>query len=129
MASPLVGEYLLGGGYNRFETRHESDGRVWSHSEALNLDLWWDDGALRFWDPVAGRWLLSQEEERAGRLEAEAHAGEERERRLAAEAHAGEERERRLAAEAHAGEERERRLAAESRLAELEAELRRLRDE
>ena len=71
----------------------------WSHSEALNLDLWWVDGELRFWDPVADRWLLSQEEERDGRL----------------------------VAETRASEEQAARLTAESRVAELEAELRRLR--
>ena len=88
----LVGERLVDGKYSRVELRHESDGRIWSHSEALNLDLWWADSELRFWDPVAERWLLSQEEERDGRLVAEARAE-----------------------------------AAESRVAELEAELRRLR--
>ncbi len=84
---PLVGEQLVDGEYRRLEMRRESDGRVWSHSEALNLDLWWTDGDLRLWDPAAGSWLLRREEERAGRV------------------------------------------AAESRVAELEAELRRLRGE
>ena len=97
----LVGERLVDGEYSRVESRHESDGRIWSHSEALNLDLWWVEGELRFWDPVTDRWLLSQEEEQDGRL----------------------------AAQARAEEERTGRVAAESRLAELEAELRRLRDE
>ena len=108
---PLVGESLVGGEYSRVELRHESDGRIWSHSEALNLELWWVEGELRFWDPVADRWLLSQEEERAGRLAAQAHAEEER---------AG-----RLAAESRVEEEETARLAAETRVAELEAELRR----
>ena len=67
----MVGEYLVDGEYRRFELRRESDGKVWSHSEALNLDLWWVDGELRFWDSVMERWLLSHEEERA-RAEAEA---------------------------------------------------------
>ena len=98
---PLVGERLVDGEYSRVELRHESDGRIWSHSEALNLDLWWVDGELRFWDPVADRWLLSQEEERDGRL----------------------------VAETRASEEQAARLTAESRVAELEAELRRLRGE
>ncbi len=96
---PLVGEYLVDDEYRRFEVRHEGDGRVWSHSEILNLELWWTDGDLRFQDPVAGRWLLRRDEERAGRLE-------ERAGRL---------------------EERVRAEAAETRVAELEAELRRLR--
>ena len=69
---PLVGERLVNGEYQRLELRRESDGSVWSHSDALNLDLWWMDGELRFWDPVAGRWLLNHEEaqERADRAEA-----------------------------------------------------------
>ena len=73
---PLVGERLVDGEYRPIALHHESDGRVWSHSDALNLDLWWDDGDLRFWDPVAESWLLDHEEERAGRLDAEARLAE-----------------------------------------------------
>ncbi|MCY4578679.1 MAG: Uma2 family endonuclease [Chloroflexi bacterium] len=73
---PLAGERLVDGAYRRFELRAENDGRMWGHSDALNLDLWWTDGELRFWDPAAGQWLLSQEEERAGRLAAEARLAE-----------------------------------------------------
>ncbi len=105
---PLVGERLVDGEYRRFEIRHESDGRVWSHSEVLNLELWWLEGELRFWDPVIGRWLLNMEEEHDGRLEAESRA---------------------YIAEAQVEEEQAARIAAEARLAELEAELRRLRGE
>ena len=112
---PLVGERLVNGEYSRIEMLRESDGRIWSHSEALKLDLWWADGELRFWDPVAGRWLLSQEEERDGRLVAETRAE-------TAEVRAE-------TAEVRAEEERTSRVAAESRLAELETELRRLRGE
>ena len=112
---PLVGERLVDGEYVRFEMRVEDDGRVWGHSEALNLDLWWTDGELRFWDSAAGHWLLSQEEERTGRL--------------AAETLAESERAARLAFEERVNAERAARLAAEARLAEMEAELRRLRGE
>ena len=105
---PLVGERLVDGEYSRIEMRRESDDRAESHSETLNLDLWWVDGELRFWDPVAVRWLLSQEEEQDGRLAAERRAEEEGAGRLAAQARAG---------------------AAENRVVELEAELRRLRGE
>ena len=83
---PLVGEYLVDGEYRRFETHRESDGRVWGHSPALNLDLWWDDGRLRFWDPVREVWLLNQGEENAGRLAAEARAEREQARADALEA-------------------------------------------
>ena len=100
-SEPLVGEHLADGEYRRFELRHESDGRVWSHSEVLNLDIWWMEDDLRFWDPVAGGWLLRRDEERV-------RAEEERSR---------------------AEEERAGRLAAETRVAELESELRRLRSQ
>ena len=84
------------------------DGRVWSHSEVLNLDIWWLEDDLRFWDPVAGGWLLRREEERERAEDAETRADEERDGRL---------------------EESSRAEAAESRVLELEAELRRLRGE
>ena len=73
---PLVGERLVDGEYRRLEIRQATDGRVWARSDALNLDLWWTDGDLRFWDPAAERWLLRREEERAGRMAAEARVSE-----------------------------------------------------
>ena len=73
---PLVGETLIDGEYRRLETFQTDDGRVWSHSEVLNLDLYWEDGELRFWDPVEQRWLLNPQEEHEGRLEAEARVAE-----------------------------------------------------
>lgn len=98
---PLVGEYLTGGEYRRFELQQEADGLLWGHSPTLNLDLCWDAGRLRFYDPATGTWLLNQQEEHEGRQAAEAA-------RQAAEA---------------------ARQAADERVAELEAELRRLRGE
>ena len=91
---PLAGERLVNGEYIPIVLHYEGDGRVWSHSDVLNLDLWWDDSALRFWDPVAELWLLSHEEEKE-RADAEMFG----------------------------------RLTAEARVAELEAELRRLSGE
>ena len=70
--APLVGERLVDGEYVRLEMRREDDGSVWAHSEVLNLDLWWIDGELEFWDPVARRWLLDLEESEEARLAAEA---------------------------------------------------------
>ena len=112
---PLVGERLVDGEYQRIELRHESDGGTWSHSDILGLDLRWSDGELRFWDPMAGNWLLSHEE-------AQAQAEEEYVRAEEAQALAEE-------AQALVEEERAGRLTAETRVAELEAELRRLRGE
>ena len=61
--------------FQRLELRNESDGRVWGHSDALDSDLWREDGVLRFWDAASGRWLLTQEEHE-GRLESEARVAE-----------------------------------------------------
>ena len=111
----LVGERLVDGEYRRIELRHEPDGSVWSHSEVLDLDIWSMEDDLRFWDPVAGGWLLRREEERS--------------RAEAAASRVAREQEGRLAAESHAEEERSRAEVAESHVAQLEAELRRLRSE
>ena len=78
---------------------YEDDGSVWSHSDALNLDLRWLDGELRFRDSVSGQWLLTYQEQQE-------QAERERDGRLAEAARAN---------------------AAEQRAARLEAELRRLR--
>ena len=80
---PLVGERLVDGEYVPIVPNYQDGGRLWSHSEVLNLDLWLDDGDLRFWDPVSGQWLLSHEEEKeradqemSGRLAAESRVAE-----------------------------------------------------
>ena len=102
----LVGERLEDGEYRRLAMRVEEDGRVGGHSDVLNLELWWEDGELRFLDTATGDRLLSQEEEQDGRLAAQARAEEERTGRLAAESRAE---------------------SAEARMAEMAEELHRLR--
>ena len=126
---PLVGERLADGEYQPLQMREDEDGRLWARSAALNLDIYWDDGELRFWDPVAEEWLLKHTEERAGRLTERAGRLEERAARLAAESRA-------QAAESRADQEQAARLAeqtarqtAESQIAELQAQLRQLRGE
>ena len=111
----LVGERLVDGEYRRLVMRKEEDGRVGGRSDVLNLELWWEDGELRFLDLMTGEMLLSQEEEQDGRLAAEARAE-------TAEARTREEEEARIAAQNRAE-------TTEARMAELEAELRRLRGE
>ena len=41
------------------------------HSTALGLDLCWEDGQLRWYDPEIGRYLLTYGEATEGRLAAE----------------------------------------------------------
>ena len=105
---PLVGEYLVEGEYRRFEMIADTEGLPRAHSPLLNLDLRWEEGRLRFYDPVSDRWLENNAESIA-RAEAE--------------------RDARIVAEALAETERYARMAAEARVVEMEAELRRLRGE
>ena len=77
----LRGETLVDGEYRPLEMRENADGGVWGRSPTLNLDLHWEDGSLRLYDPVAERWLQTPAEieaarrsERAARIAAEARA-------------------------------------------------------
>ena len=54
---PLVGEYLADGEYYRFELTNEPEGETRGHSPLLGLDLCWQEGRLRFYDPEADFWL------------------------------------------------------------------------
>ena len=112
---PLAGDTLIDGEYVPIEIVAEADGRHWGYSEILELELWWEEGKLRFRDHANGQYLLTPQElyERAE----EEHAD-----RMAAETRAG-------TAETRAREEEAARLAAEARMAEMEEELRRLRGE
>ena len=118
----LAGDRLVDGEYEPIEIEALDEDRLRGYSEALGLYVCWEDGMLRFFDPVAESYLRSHEED-VGRAEtAEARAG-------AAEARVDEERTGRMAAEARAQEEAAARGTAEARVAELEEELRRLRGE
>ena len=95
----LAGDRLVGDTYHPVEIVETDQGHLYGHSEVLNLDLCWEQGMLRWWDPTAQRYLLTFDEEHDARI-AEAEA--------------------RAAAEARAD-------SAEARARELEAELERLR--
>ena len=91
----------------------ETDGRRWGYSDILGMELWWDGGTLRFRDRASSDFLLTPEESQ--------------EALLATEARAYTERAARDIAEERANSERAARLEAETRLAQMQAELRRLR--
>ena len=74
--APLVGETLVDGEYREMEMVHKADGSVWGHSPVLNLELHWQNGRLRFYDPVGGRWLENTEEAVARAESAEARNAE-----------------------------------------------------
>ena len=54
---PLAGDRLINGQYQPIPIHETPDGRYWGHSESLNLDLCWENGELRWYDPVAQRYL------------------------------------------------------------------------
>ncbi|MYE54600.1 MAG: Uma2 family endonuclease [Chloroflexi bacterium] len=63
----LAGDTLVDGEYVPVEIAVEPDGRRWGYSEVLELELWWEEGTLRFQDPANRQFLLTPEEERAAR--------------------------------------------------------------
>ncbi len=108
---PLAGDRLVNGEYQPITIVQTDQDRYWGHSDALNLDLCWEYGQLRWYDPVSQRYLLTHDEVKE-QLDAERNA------RIAAEAQLDAERDTRIA-------ERNARIAAEARAQQLEQELRR----
>ena len=109
----LAGDRLVDGVYEPIVIETLDDDRLRGYSDALGLYVCWEDGRLRFFNPGTESYLDTHEEERDGRMAAQARAS-------TAEARAE-------IAEARARDEEVARLAAEARMAELEEELRRLR--
>ena len=97
--APLAGDRLMDDGYQPIEINGTDSTHLWGHSDILNLDLCWEEGRLRWWDPVTARYLLTFDETDDERMAAEARAD---------------------SAEARAD-------SAEARIRELEAELERRR--
>ncbi len=125
----LRGERLVDGEYQRIEMREDADGSAWGYSPTLNLELHWVDGRLRLYDPEGGRWLQNIEETAEAIEAAKAAMETERAARESAETAMKTERAARESAETLAQTERAARESAEARLAEMEAELRRLHAE
>ena len=59
----LAGDRLADGEYQPITIVKVDDKRYWGHSDSLNLDLCWEYGQLRFYDPAAQRYLLTHDEE------------------------------------------------------------------
>ena len=97
----LAGDRLVNGRYEPILVATMPGGEIRGYSEALGLYLCWDGGLLKFYDPARGEYLPTLREERVARLTAEARADR----------------------------EAVRRLAAETRMADMAAEIRRLRGE
>lgn len=74
--APLAGDRLAGGSYQPVEIVEVEPEHLHGHSDVLNLDPCWDHGQLRWYDPVAQAHLRTFDEEREGRLAAEARVRE-----------------------------------------------------
>ena len=73
--APLAGDLLVEGTYQPAGIQEMGPGHLHGHSDALGLDLCWEDRRLRWWDPATQSYLLTFDEERDVRIaEAEARA-------------------------------------------------------
>ncbi len=68
----LAGDRLGPDGYDPIEIETAGSRLFRGHSDVLGLDICWEYGQLRFYDPVEGRYLPTFDEEADGRLAAEA---------------------------------------------------------
>jgi Uma2 family endonuclease len=102
----LAGDALTDGAFQPMPIVQTPEGHLWGRSEVLGLSICWEDGQLRWWDPVAERYLETHNEEAEARIAAETRVA---------------------TAEARAEAEREARVRAEARVRDLEAELERRR--
>ena len=75
---PLAGDRLVDGEYQPMTIVKMDDDHYLGHSEVLDLDLCWEYGQLRWWDPATRQYLDTHEEEANGRIA-------ERDARIAAE--------------------------------------------
>ena len=112
--APLAGDRLIDGVYVPIELTTTDDGVIWGHSQVLGLDLCWEQGHLRFYDPVAKAYLPDLAEAKA-QLDTVVMALAEAEARADAET-------------ARADAETARANTEAQRANEAEAELRRLRE-
>ena len=76
----LAGDSLAGDAYQPIEIITVDETHQWGRSAVLELDLCWEEGQLRWYDPSAGRYLRTFNETDDARI-----AAEERVRQLEAE--------------------------------------------
>ena len=83
---PLAGDQLVDDVYRPIELIREPGGVTWGHSRILGLDLCWEDGRLRFYDPVSRSFLRTLDESEDALATTAALVESERAARLTAEA-------------------------------------------
>jgi Uma2 family endonuclease len=70
----LAGDRLVDGEYQPVAIEELADGALQGYSAVLNLYLRWEQGELGWHDPATGRHIVTFDEERSARIEAEARA-------------------------------------------------------
>ncbi len=83
---PLAGDLLIEGEYRPITITQTDKDEHWGHSDALNLDICWEQGQLRWYDPDSKSYLPTHEDALDAIIAAEAQRDAEREARIAAEA-------------------------------------------
>ena len=121
---PLAGDRLINGQYQPIPIHETSDGRYWGHSESLNLDLCWENGELRWYDPAAQRYLPDFDDQTTALYVESARADVAEFQRNAESARADTAEFQRDTETARADNESARADTAEARVRELEAQLR-----
>jgi Uma2 family endonuclease len=130
--APLAGDRLVDSVYQPIEIVQADEQHYWGRSDILNLSLCWENGLLRWWDPAAGQYLETPDEEAEARTVAEASAAEEQARADSEQvradreqARAGSEQARAEREQVRGDREQARAEEAEARVRELEERLRR----
>ncbi len=67
----LAGDRLVDGAYQPVSIVRVDETHYWGHSTVLGLDVCWEDGQLRWYDPAAQRYLRTFDEEADDRIVAE----------------------------------------------------------
>ena len=116
----LAGDRLVSGEYQPIQIVEIAEGVFRGFSTVLNLYVCWEHGLLRWYDPVAERYLLTHDEEADGRIAAENERDLEREARIAEREARITEREARIAEREARIAEREARITAEAALTAAE---------
>ena len=74
--APLAGDRLDDGQYRPIEINRTDSSHLWGRSDILNLDICWEGGRLRWWDPATERYLLTFDETDDERVAAQARVRE-----------------------------------------------------
>ena len=72
----LAGERLVNGVYEPIEIEQVAEDVLQGRSDVLGLDIHWHGGRLEWYDPQTGRHIVTLDDERAARIEAEARSRE-----------------------------------------------------